>query len=202
MPDRVGGPGGAGVAAHLGCSSSSSSSIRCCRIFYDAVTDEAGHAHAGELPASSSPTASTCARWGTRSCSGVVTVVCVLGAGHRHRACCWCASTSRAATSSATSRMIPIISPPLVGVLGFTVHPGPGGHGERAPDGLSSTCSSRSTSSTASTASCWWRRCHLLPDDHAQRGGRARQDRPVAGGGGRERGRARLDQFCARSRCR
>ena len=33
------------------------------RIFYDAVTDEAGRVDAGELPRSSSPTASTCGRW-------------------------------------------------------------------------------------------------------------------------------------------
>ena len=37
-----------------------------------------------------------------------------------------------------------------------------------------------------------------LPDDHPQRGGRARQDRPGARGGGGERGRARLDESSGR----
>ena len=69
------------------------------------------------------------------------------------------------------------------GRAGLHVHPGARGHRERAADGLLRPAAAgqlplrhprRGAGGDAAP----------VPDDHAQRGGRARQGRPLAGGGG------------------
>ena len=85
---------------------------------------------------------------------------------------------------------------PAGGGAGLHLHPRARGHRERAPDGslrppATGELPLRHPRGRAR------RDAPPLPDDHAQRGGRARQGRPLAGGGGGECGGARVEQALA-----
>ena len=159
------------------------------RIFYDAVSDDAGRLTLGHFHAFFTD------GFYLRSLGnslllgvGVVAASSVLGIGIAFllvRYEFW----GRRVFSYLT--LIPIISPPLVGVLGFVFILGRAGTvnvllmdylGPRPARELHVRAPRRPPRGDAPP----------LPDDHAERGGRPGQGRPRPRGGGGERGRARL----------
>ncbi len=92
--------------------------------------------------------------------------------------------------------MIPIISPPLVGVLGFTFILGRAGTVNVLLMDVFDMLQAGQLPLRAPRGGAGGD-APSLPDDHAQRGGRPRQGGPVARGGGGERGRARLVEALA-----
>ena len=171
------------------------------RIFYDAFTDEAGHAHAGELPripgrdrvlpalARELDPARAWRRWPAPPCWASPIALLLVRFDFRGR------------DLFGYLTLIPIISPPLVGVLGFTFILGRAGTVNVLLHDWFDLA--RPINFVYGVHGVWLvETLHLFPDDHPQRARRAGQDRSRAGGGRRERGGPRLDQACARSRCR
>ena len=199
--DAVGGarrPARSGVGADLGVPRSSSSSTRS-RIFYDAFTDEAGgFTLANFLEFFDRPLLPALALELAAPGLGTVVTTSVLGFAVAFLLVRY-DFAGRNLFGYLT--LIPIISPPLVGVLGFTFILGRAGTVNVLLDGLVRHAPADQLRVRAARRAAGGD-APPLPDDHAQRGRRPRQDRSRRWRKRRRAWARAAGRSSGRSRCR